>query len=340
MKSKDIIIKTLVCVMVLIGGYNASLYAQSEELTITTFYPSPYGIYRVVKLEPSDAIGGAGGGCAAIERGEIQYNSTDNTLLLCDGSTWVELGGEEGDYLWQYTGGAGGPIVNRRSSDVNVTSNLNVPGTLTAGTVNAGTVNAPTVNATTVNATTVNTTDVNAAGTVTANTVIANLLHSNGDITANGSVRACGADIAEPIPAAMGIEAGDVVRIDPEKINEVVKTSVPYDVSVAGIISTKPGVELGQEWKKEGTQLLALAGNVPCKVTTSNGVIQPGDLLTTSSKPGYAMKFTLLDYSQAQDMNKLKAMMKENEQRRLSIIGRALEPLKEGDGKIHVLVTK
>jgi hypothetical protein len=37
---------------------------------------------------------------------------------------------------------------------------------------------------------------------------------------------------------------------------------------------------------------VALTGQVPCKVSLENGPIEPGDLLTTSSTPGYAMKAT------------------------------------------------
>ncbi|MEK7590933.1 MAG: hypothetical protein AAB489_01865, partial [Patescibacteria group bacterium] len=37
---------------------------------------------------------------------------------------------------------------------------------------------------------------------------------------------------------------------------------------------------------------LALAGRVPVMVSDENGPIRPGDLLTTSSTPGVAMKAT------------------------------------------------
>ncbi|MCK9994433.1 MAG: hypothetical protein Dbin4_02953, partial [Alphaproteobacteria bacterium] len=35
---------------------------------------------------------------------------------------------------------------------------------------------------------------------------------------------------------------------------------------------------------------LALSGRVPVKVSAENGPIKPGDLLTTSSTPGHAMR--------------------------------------------------
>ena len=40
--------------------------------------------------------------------------------------------------------------------------------------------------------------------------------------------------------------------------------------------------------------MLALMGRVPVKATAENGLIRPGDLLTVSSKPGYAMRALML----------------------------------------------
>ena len=72
--------------------------------------------------------------------------------------------------------------------------------------------------------------------------------------------------------------------------------------------------------QKQGFRALTIAGRVPCKVTTENGPIKPGDILVTSSKPGYAMKA---------DLDKLKIGM---------MLGKALESLDEGEGKIIALV--
>jgi hypothetical protein len=66
---------------------------------------------------------------------------------------------------------------------------------------------------------------------------------------------------------------------------------------------------------------LAVAGVVPCRVTTENGDIRVGDLLVTSHKVGYAMKGT--------DRNRMAG----------AIVGKALEPLTKGNGVIQVLVT-
>ena len=77
--------------------------------------------------------------------------------------------------------------------------------------------------------------------------------------------------------------------------------------------SSKDGME------SKGYRMLALAGQVPTKVTTENGPIKVGDLLTSSSIPGHAMKAT--------------------DPKIGTIVGKAMEPLESGSGKIVVLVT-
>ncbi|HKK61108.1 MAG TPA: hypothetical protein VJ951_01030, partial [Bacteroidales bacterium] len=80
-------------------------------------------------------------------------------------------------------------------------------------------------------------------------------------------------------------------------------------------------------------------GRVPCKVTDENGSIKPGDLMTTSSTPGHAMKWTPVDVNEAADFDELKSMLSENESRRNAVIGKALEAHESGTGKIMVLIS-
>jgi hypothetical protein len=84
---------------------------------------------------------------------------------------------------------------------------------------------------------------------------------------------------------------------------------------------------------------LALNGRVPVKVTEENGPIEPGDLLTTSSLPGHAMKWTLLDVNEARDFEELKTMLAENERRRNAIIGKAVSSSSSGNGTVMVLIS-
>ncbi|MFZ4662757.1 MAG: hypothetical protein ACOYNY_37475 [Caldilineaceae bacterium] len=96
-------------------------------------------------------------------------------------------------------------------------------------------------------------------------------------------------DIAEHMPAATDVTAGDVVVIDPDNDERVIKSYQANDPTVAGVISTDPALLIGQA---DSPSPLALAGRVPVKVSAENGPIRRGDLLTTAATPGHAMKAT------------------------------------------------
>ena len=111
---------------------------------------------------------------------------------------------------------------------------------------------------------------------------------SAGEVSAHGSFHAGGIDYADRLAAEDALEPGDVVAIGPDGILR--KTSRPSDPSVAGVYSTKPGVEGRDESERRATMPLALAGVIPVKVSTENGPIRPGMLLVSSSTPGRAMR--------------------------------------------------
>jgi hypothetical protein len=69
-------------------------------------------------------------------------------------------------------------------------------------------------------------------------------------------------------------------------------------------------------------RLLALLGRVPVKATTESGPIRPGDLLTSASKPGYAMRCESPKLCEG------------------ALLGKALEPLAEGSGLITMLIIR
>ena len=101
-----------------------------------------------------------------------------------------------------------------------------------------------------------------------------------------------GFDVAEEYPTAdTSLSPGDVVSLDTANAGDVERSSGAYDANVIGIITTDPGLTLGDEtqgtWAK-----VALTGRVPIKVSTENGDISIGDPLTASSVPGVAMKAT------------------------------------------------
>jgi hypothetical protein len=101
------------------------------------------------------------------------------------------------------------------------------------------------------------------------------------------------ADLAEWMPSAdVGrVEAGDLLAYDPSGQGLVRKTSGGgYDPGLLGVISTYPSVQMGRPRDAGRDVLVALAGRVPVKVTTINGVIGAGDALTASPIPGVAMR--------------------------------------------------
>jgi hypothetical protein len=110
----------------------------------------------------------------------------------------------------------------------------------------------------------------------------------------NGGTQSGGADVAEFISSSDSLMPCDVVEIDPDNPGLFRITSVPNSTSVAGVISTNPGVTLGardaSNFVLDARPQLALGGRVPVKVSLENGLIRPGDLLVTSSTPGHAMR--------------------------------------------------
>ena len=136
-----------------------------------------------------------------------------------------------------------------------------------------------------------------------------------------------GADVAEPfvIVGDAEIPKGSVVVIDAGHPGKLARSLHPYDKCVAGIVSgangIHPGIALHQDGMVEGGQDVALNGRVYVLAEASDGPIRPGDLLTTSSTPGHAMKVT--DHDRAQG----------------AVLGKAMSFLDEGTGYVLVLVT-
>jgi hypothetical protein len=137
-----------------------------------------------------------------------------------------------------------------------------------------------------------------------------------------------GSDLAEPFKISSPspeIPVGSVVVIDENNPGRLKVSSQAYDAKVAGVLSgangIHPGIQMQQEGLLEGGRNVALTGRVYVLADASGGSIQPGDLLTTSSTPGHAMKVT--DHAKAQG----------------AILGKAMSGLKEGKGMVLVLVT-
>jgi len=118
---------------------------------------------------------------------------------------------------------------------------------------------------------------------------------------------------------------GTVVVLDQTKSNQVIASSQAYDTRVAGVISLRPGITLGE--KSESKVLVATTGRVKIKVDASRGPIHIGDLLVTSGVSGVAMKSQPINLGGVQI------------HRPGTLIGKALEPLERGVGEILVLLS-
>jgi hypothetical protein len=175
--------------------------------------------------------------------------------------------------------------------------------------------------------------DGGALGTVGPNEVslawnfLGNVWCSNNFSTLSLTIRG-GSDLAEPFKITSSKEEvpdGSVVVIDKSNPGHLKVSSQPYDTRVAGVLSgangVHPGIQMQQQGLLEGDRNVALTGRVYVQADISNGPIEPGDLLTTSSAPGRAMKVT--DHLRAQG----------------AILGKAMSGLSEGDGMVLVLVT-
>ena len=141
----------------------------------------------------------------------------------------------------------------------------------------------------------------------------------------DGVVSSPAADLAEYYDIEGEMEPGDIVMFvgDTLRLTRADQTAEP---SLIGIVSSRPGLTLGLSYTDEtstgvaptditdanrligdepelwidrtvlheinvnGRAPLALAGRVPVKVCDENGPIRPGDALTLSSTPGYAMR--------------------------------------------------
>lgn len=150
------------------------------------------------------------------------------------------------------------------------------------------------------------------------------MLEVNGNILATGDILLTNADCAEDfdICETEEIEPGTVMVVGEEGV--LYPSQRAYDKRVAGVISGagsyKPGIVLDKQQSSNTRKPIALLGKVFCKVDAGHGVIEIGDLLTTSPTPGHAMKAG----------DPLKAFG--------AVIGKALRPFTEGEGLIPILI--
>jgi hypothetical protein len=121
------------------------------------------------------------------------------------------------------------------------------------------------------------------------------------------------------------VEPGLVVSIDPVNPGHLRVSDRPYQKTVAGVVSGAGGVRTGLIMGQTGTKAdgkhpVALTGRVWTYCDAGYGAIEPGDLLTTSATPGYAM------------------LASDPDRTRGTVIGKAMTGLDGGRGLVLVLV--
>ena len=146
----------------------------------------------------------------------------------------------------------------------------------------------------------------------------------SGTVT-GGNIQAKYQDVAEWVPTTETLSPGMVVVLDAANTNHVVASLHSYDTKVAGVISARPGLVLGEAG--DAKALVATTGRVRVRVDATQQPVAIGDLLVSSEKPGMAMKSMPMDFGGA------------SIHRPGTIIGKALEPLPQGEGEILVLLS-
>src|ERR1051326_3893276 len=147
----------------------------------------------------------------------------------------------------------------------------------------------------------------------------------HGDAVVDGNLAAKYQDVAEWVPADASLATGTVVVLDRHAANRVTASTRAYDTGVAGVVSAKPGVILGEAGAEKAK--IATTGRVRVKVDASHAAVGIGDLLVTRDTPGFAMKSEPLE------------MHGRSFHQPGTLIGKALEPLAAGKGEILVLLS-
>jgi hypothetical protein len=97
----------------------ASLAQTQENLTITTYYPSPYGVYKSLRLMPGNKP------VAGVAAGVMFYNSSDNQIYYYDNTDFKIPGSTGGGLFWQ-ANNTGLYLYNMTTSQVRINAPTNL----------------------------------------------------------------------------------------------------------------------------------------------------------------------------------------------------------------------
>ena len=150
-------------------------------------------------------------------------------------------------------------------------------------------------------------------------------LDVNGSIAVSDDIILAGADCAEEFEICEDSETepGTVMIIVARQ--QLRHSCQSYDHRVAGIVAgagnVRPGIVLGRSGNSGRRLPVALSGTAYCRVDASTHPINIGDMLTTSRRPGLAMRAI------------------DRERSFGAVIGKALSGLTSGVGLVPVLVS-
>lgn len=177
---------------------------------------------------------------------------------------------------------AGGTIcVSGSSTSVqgNLDLSVNASGSMSGSAEGLATGDSPTFAALSITTT----------GDLTVRSITAGAAATTGTITgtwglsAGSTLTATYADLAEKYSTDKEYDYGTVLVFGGDE--ELTTTNFQADHRVAGVVSKNPAYIMNGELKSKHVTFLALQGRVPCKVI---GRVRKGDILVTSSTPGYA----------------------------------------------------
>ena len=309
----------------------------AEEITLTTYYPAPYGAYEELRAKRMAV------GTNYLDASTV---TVDDDNLIVEGNVGIGTTNPAGAKLKVETSSGVGVHIKSdgfgNEQNIHIENNVgNVWFLTTWGDINKFSIgrymggNDIVID-----------TNGNVGIGMTNPTAT---LHVNGPIKAdfaavggpqtlqyNPGTKVIGYDIAEIFDTTEEVRTGDLLVIAETEDLTLRKSRSPYEKGIVGVVSGSPAILF------EGSQLeiaptpggfikgkkppVALVGRILCKVSIENGPIKRGDLLTSSSTPGHAMKATDRDKSFG------------------TILGKALEPFDAGPegektGKIVILVT-
>jgi hypothetical protein len=199
-------------------------------------------------------------------------NNFETTLRIVDPTA---------DRIINLPNAAGTICVSGSSTTVqgNLDLSVNASGAMSGSAEGLATTDSPTFAGLTVSTT----------NNLTVRSITAGAAATTGTITgtwglsAGSTLTATYADLAEKYTTDLEYDYGTVLVFGGEE--ELTTTDKQADHRVAGVVSKDPAYIMNGSLKSKHTVFLALQGRVLCKVI---GRVKPGDILVTSSTPGYA----------------------------------------------------